>query len=51
MIGIPDDLWGEAVHAVVVSEPGKHATAEELTEHARRTVAGYKLPKSIEFRP
>ena len=50
MIGIPDDLWGEAVHAVVVLEPGTHATAEALTEHARQTIAGYKLPKSIEFR-
>ena len=50
VIGIPDDLWGEAVHAVVVLEPGTHATAEELTEHARQTIAGYKLPKSIEFR-
>ena len=50
VIGIPDDLWGEAVHAVVVLEPETHATAEELTEHARQTVAGYKVPKSIEFR-
>lgn len=50
VIGIPDDLWGEAVHAVVVLEAGAHATADELKEHARQTVAGYKLPKSIEFR-
>jgi long-chain acyl-CoA synthetase len=50
VIGIPDDLWGEAVHAVVVLEPDAHATAEELIEHARQTIAGYKLPKSVEFR-
>ena len=50
VIGIPDDVWGEAVHAVVVLEPETHATAEELTEHARQTIAGFKLPKSIEFR-
>ena len=50
VIGIPDDLWGEAVHAVVVLHPGRVATAEELTEHARQSIAGYKLPKSIEFR-
>ncbi len=50
VIGIPDDLWGEAVHAIVVLEPGAHATAAELTQHARQTIAGYKLPKSISFR-
>ncbi len=50
VIGIPHDLWGEAVHAVVVLQPGADATAEELIEHARTTIAGYKLPKSIEFR-
>ncbi len=50
VIGIPHELWGEAVHAVVVLQPGADATAEELIEHARTTLAGYKLPKSIEFR-
>ena len=50
VIGIPDDLWGEAVHAIVVLHPGADATEEELAEHARKTIAGYKLPKSIEFR-
>jgi long-chain acyl-CoA synthetase len=50
VIGIPHDLWGEAVHAIVVLQPGAHATAEEIIEHARQTIAGYKLPKSIEFR-
>lgn len=50
VIGIPHDLWGEAVHAIVVLQPGAHATPEEIIEHARRTIAGYKLPKSVEFR-
>jgi long-chain acyl-CoA synthetase len=50
VIGIPDDLWGEAVHAIVVLQPDAHATAEEIIEHARETIAGYKLPKSVEFR-
>ena len=50
VIGIPHDLWGEAVHAVVVLQSGADATAEELIEHARTTIAGYKVPKSIEFR-
>jgi long-chain acyl-CoA synthetase len=50
VIGIPDDTWGEAVHAIVVLHAGRTATAEELIEHARRSIAGYKVPKSVEFR-
>ena len=50
VIGIPDDRWGEAVHAIVVLHPGASATAEELIAHARQTIGGYKVPKSVEFR-
>jgi acyl-CoA synthetase (AMP-forming)/AMP-acid ligase II len=50
VIGIPHDLWGEAVHAIVVLHPDRAATADELIAHARGTLAGYKLPKSVELR-
>jgi len=50
VIGIPHDVWGEQVHAIVVLRPGMEATADEIREHARGSIAGYKLPKSIEFR-
>ncbi len=50
VIGIPHEQWGEAVHAVVVLRDGHVVTEEELTVHAREWIAGYKLPKSIEFR-
>ena len=50
VIGIPDDRWGEAVHAVVVLRPGAEATAEDLIAHARTSIAGYKCPRSVEFR-
>ncbi|MEO6124290.1 MAG: AMP-binding protein [Ilumatobacteraceae bacterium] len=50
VIGIPHDVWGEQVHAIVVLHPGMEATEDEIREHARETIAGYKLPKSIEFR-
>ena len=50
VIGIPDDVWGEAVHAVVVLRPGAQATEQELVEHSRGLIAGYKVPKSVEFR-
>ena len=47
---MPHDTWGEQVHAVVVLHPGAAATTEDLQEHARKTIAGYKVPKTIEFR-
>lgn len=50
VIGIPDDVWGEAVHAVCVLKPGATATADEVIAHARTTIAGYKVPRSVELR-
>ena len=50
VIGIPDDRWGEAVHAIVVLKPEVAASEDDLKAHARERIAGYKLPKSIEFR-
>jgi long-chain acyl-CoA synthetase len=50
VIGIPDERWGEAVHAVVVCKPGMRVSSEELIAHARTQIAGYKVPRSIELR-
>lgn len=50
VIGIPHDVWGEAVHAIVVLKEGASATESELIDHARDAIAGYKLPKSVSFR-
>jgi long-chain acyl-CoA synthetase len=50
VIGIPHDVWGEAVHAIVVLKPDATATEDELVAHVRERIAGYKVPKSIEFR-
>ncbi len=49
VIGIPHDMWGESVHAVVVLKPGMSASEEELIAHTRTQIAGYKVPRSIEF--
>jgi long-chain acyl-CoA synthetase len=49
VIGVPDDHWGEVVHAVVVLKPGQAATAEEVIAHCHARVANYKCPKSIAF--
>jgi long-chain acyl-CoA synthetase len=50
VIGIPHDKWGEQVHAIVVLKEGQQATEEDIVEHARASIAGYKVPKSVEFR-
>jgi acyl-CoA synthetase (AMP-forming)/AMP-acid ligase II len=49
VIGVPDDEWGERVHAVVVLRPGAQASATELREHVKTLIAGYKAPRSAEF--
>ncbi|MFF2085386.1 long-chain-fatty-acid--CoA ligase [Nocardia sp. NPDC058176] len=49
VIGLPDDRWGERVHAVIVLHPDTPATEAELDEHCRSSIAGYKTPRSWEF--
>jgi acyl-CoA synthetase (AMP-forming)/AMP-acid ligase II len=49
VIGVPDARWGEAVKAIVVLKPEAGATAQELIAHCRGRIAGFKLPKSVEF--
>ena len=48
--GIPDDKWGEAVHAEIVPKPGVAVGADELIAHCRSLIAGYKVPKSVTVR-
>ncbi|BBY95487.1 acyl-CoA synthetase [Mycobacterium gallinarum] len=49
IIGIPDERWGEAVKAVVVPVAGAAPTEAELIAYARERLAGFKLPKSVDF--
>ena len=49
VIGIPDATWGEAVKAVVVAAAGASPSESDLIAFARERLAGYKLPKSIDF--
>ncbi|MBV9001419.1 MAG: long-chain-fatty-acid--CoA ligase [Solirubrobacterales bacterium] len=49
VIGIPDERWGETVKALVVLAPGAVVEADELVGFARERLAGYKLPRSVEF--
>jgi long-chain acyl-CoA synthetase len=49
VVGIPDERWGELVKAFVILRPGCSATGDELVAFARERLAGYKLPRAVEF--
>ncbi|OBH52610.1 acyl-CoA synthetase [Mycobacterium sp. E2479] len=49
--GRPSERWGQEVVAVVALAPGAGVESEELVAHAAQTLARYKLPKAIVFRP
>ncbi|MFT5575224.1 MAG: long-chain acyl-CoA synthetase [Bermanella sp.] len=50
VIGIPNDQWGEQVHAIVVLKTGQAVAEDVLIAHCREWIAGYKCPRSVEFR-
>ncbi len=51
VFGIPDDEWGEAVHAVVALQPHATVDAAGLDGFLETRLAAYKRPRSYELRP
>lgn len=49
VVGVPDDRWGEVGRAYVVLKPDVEITGQALIEHMQHHLAGYKVPKSVEF--
>jgi acyl-CoA synthetase (AMP-forming)/AMP-acid ligase II len=49
--GRPSERWGQEVVAIVALADGANADAAELIEHAAKSIARYKLPKAVVFRP
>ncbi|WP_443192059.1 long-chain-fatty-acid--CoA ligase FadD1 [Pseudomonas indica] len=49
-IGVPDEKSGEAIKVFVVVKPGESLTKEQVMDHMRANVTGYKVPRSVEFR-
>jgi acyl-CoA synthetase (AMP-forming)/AMP-acid ligase II len=50
VFGIPDDEWGERVHAIVQAKPGETIDLEELRAFSEERLAGYKRPRAYEVR-
>lgn len=49
VVGTPDPVWGEAVHAFLVLREGHTLTQEMVVEHCRKKLAGYKKPRRVTF--
>lgn len=50
VVGVPDDKWGEAVHAIVVPRAGEAPDPDALIAHCRTLIAPFKCPRSVEVR-
>ncbi len=47
VVGVPDDRWGERVVAIVQARTGSQPSLDDLKDHARTHIAGYKLPREL----
>lgn len=50
VVGLRDEKWGQSVHVVVVPLSGENPSLEEIQQHCRQLIAGYKLPRTMELR-
>jgi long-chain acyl-CoA synthetase len=51
IIGVKDDILGEAIRAVIVLKPGQDADAREIQNYCKRKLADFKVPKQVRFAP
>jgi fatty-acyl-CoA synthase len=49
VIGVPDELWGEAVKAIIVPKQGASTDEASVIAWARERIGGFKVPKSVDF--
>jgi long-chain acyl-CoA synthetase len=50
VVGVPDEMWGESVKALVVLKEGSAASEQEIIDFCKEHLASYKKPSSVEFR-
>lgn len=50
VFGIPDEKWGEGVHAVIVPKEDQSISGQEIIDFCRKYIAGYKCPRTVEIR-
>jgi acyl-CoA synthetase (AMP-forming)/AMP-acid ligase II len=51
VLGVPDELWGEAVKAFLVTAQPEQLTAAKVLEHCRKRLPNFKIPQYVEFLP
>jgi acyl-CoA synthetase (AMP-forming)/AMP-acid ligase II len=51
VVGLPDEAWGERVHAVITLKPNAEAESDALRAFCRGKIAGFKIPKTVEIWP
>ena len=49
VIAVPDDTWGEVPKAIITLRDTQSATEKEIVDHCTEHLAGFKVPKSVEF--
>jgi fatty-acyl-CoA synthase len=49
VVGVDDDDWGQRLRAVVVPRNGKKLSEQELKSYVKQHLAGYKVPRDIQF--
>ena len=50
VIGVPDQKWGERVHAIVRPVDGEYVDEAAIIAHCHELIAGFKCPRSVDFR-
>ena len=49
VIGVPDEIRGETIHAFVVLKPGQEASAQDMIAHCATIIGKHKLPRGVSF--
>jgi long-chain acyl-CoA synthetase len=49
VVGVPDEKYGEALFAAIVLQPGATLTRDQVIEHCRARIGGYKVPRQMVF--